>query len=111
MHVGAGSAAVALPSSVSAAASLTADAVAAGESIEYKASASGAESSSSEERSCSGSPMFFISSFFIGLSFRNGLRTADVTMAVQDFLYRVNIYDGKKPGMEISVEVGACFHL
>jgi hypothetical protein len=51
---------------------------------------------------------FFISSFFIGLSFRNGLRTADVTMAVQDFLYRVNMYDGKKPGMEISVEVGIC---
>jgi hypothetical protein len=48
---------------------------------------------------------FFVSSFFIGLSFRSGLRSADVTAAVQDFLYRVNIWDGKKPGMEIAVEV------
>jgi hypothetical protein len=45
----------------------------------------------------------YISSFFIGLSFRNGLRTADITPSIQEFLGRVNTWDGKKPTMDLSV--------
>ena len=49
---------------------------------------------------------YFISSFFIGLSFCNSnLKSADVTPSVLDFIYRVNIYDGKKENMKISVNV------
>jgi hypothetical protein len=45
----------------------------------------------------------YISTFFIGLSFRNGLRTVDVTSNIQDFLYKVNIWDGKRKEMNINI--------
>ena len=49
---------------------------------------------------------YFISSFFIGLSFCNSnLKSADVTPSVLDFIYRVNIYDGKRENMKVSVNV------
>lgn len=48
----------------------------------------------------------YISSFFIGLSFCNlDLKTADVTPSILDFNYRVNIYEGKKPSMQVTVMV------
>jgi poly(A) polymerase len=45
----------------------------------------------------------YISSFFIGLSFRNGLRSADITPSIQEFLSRVNAWDGKAPTMDLCV--------
>ena len=48
---------------------------------------------------------FFVSSFFIGLSFCSGLFAGNVAPPIQDFLSRVNIWDGKKTRMEILVSV------
>jgi hypothetical protein len=51
----------------------------------------------------------FVSSIFVGLSFCNNMniKSADVTPSILDFIYRVNIYDGKKPTMGINVKVCA----
>lgn len=49
------------------------------------------------------SPADFITSFFIGLSFRNGLREANLTPSIQDFLSRVNNWDLRQPGTDLSV--------
>jgi hypothetical protein len=59
---------------------------------------------------------FFVSSFFIGLSFCSGLFAGNVAPPIQDFLSRVNIWDSKKNFMEICVKVGSgssseCVHL
>jgi poly(A) polymerase len=45
--------------------------------------------------------MKFISSFFMGLSFRDGV--IDIAPSAQDFLYRTNAWSGKQPSMCISV--------
>ena len=51
----------------------------------------------------------FVSSYFIGLSFCNlNFKSADVTPSVLDFMYRVNMYDGKKESMKITVNVSTC---
>jgi hypothetical protein len=50
---------------------------------------------------------FFVSSFFIGLSFCSGLFAGNVAPPIQDFLSRVNIWDSKKNFMEICVKVGS----
>ena len=49
----------------------------------------------------------FVSSIFVGLSFCNNMniKSADVTPSILDFVYRVNIYDGKKSTMGINVKV------
>jgi len=47
----------------------------------------------------------FISSFFIGLTFTKGVGTMDITPSIQDFIYRVTCWIGKKEGMEVSVSV------
>ncbi len=47
----------------------------------------------------------FVSSFFIGLSFCSGLFAGNVGPAIHDFLSRVNIWDGKKNAMDITVMV------
>lgn len=46
-----------------------------------------------------------MSSFFIGLSFCAGLFAGNVAPSIQDFLARVNTWDGKKRPMEMSVKV------
>ena len=45
--------------------------------------------------------MGYSSSFFIGLSFRSGLKCIDVTPAIQGFVTRVNSWEGKRRGMEL----------
>jgi hypothetical protein len=47
----------------------------------------------------------FISSFFIGLSFTKGVGTMDITPSIQDFIYRVTCWIGKKADMEVKVSV------
>lgn len=53
----------------------------------------------------------FVSSIFVGLSFCNNMniKSADVTPSILDFVYRVNIYEGKKATMGINVKVCAIF--
>lgn len=49
---------------------------------------------------------FYVSSIFIGLSFCNqNMKSADVTPSILDFIYRVNIYEGKRASMGIVVTV------
>lgn len=49
---------------------------------------------------------FYVSSIFIGLSFCNqNMKSADVTPSILDFIYRVNIYEGKKLSMGVAVTV------
>lgn len=52
------------------------------------------------------SKTFYVSSIFIGLSFCNqNMKSADVTPSILDFIYRVNIYEGKRASMGINVTV------
>ena len=52
-----------------------------------------------------GGGTFFVSSFFIGLSFCSGLFAGSVAAPIQSFLSRVNIWDGKKDGMGVIITV------
>ena len=44
----------------------------------------------------------YISSFFLGLSYRDNM--VDITPSIQDFLYRTNTWQGKQPSMLISIQ-------
>ena len=43
----------------------------------------------------------YVSSFFLGLSFRDNM--VDITPSIQEFLYRTNGWQGKQPSMLISI--------
>lgn len=45
----------------------------------------------------------YSSSFFIGLSFRSGMKCVDVTPSIQEFLTRVNSWENKKKGMDLLI--------
>jgi hypothetical protein len=45
----------------------------------------------------------YSSSFFMGLTFANGLRSVDLTSTIQDFVYRVSIFDGKTRDMNVDI--------
>lgn len=45
----------------------------------------------------------YSSSFFIGLSFRSGMKCVDVNPAIQEFLSRVNSWASKKLGMDLFI--------
>lgn len=46
----------------------------------------------------------YVSTFFIGLSFQNGLKCADITPSIQDFAYRVNGWVDRKTGMDMIIK-------
>ena len=52
-----------------------------------------------------------MSSFLIGLSFCSGLFAGNVAPPVQEFMSRVNIWDGKNTRMEISVKVSVMYNI
>jgi hypothetical protein len=45
----------------------------------------------------------YSSSFFMGLTFANGLRSLDLTSTIQDFVYRVSIFEGKTRDMNVAI--------
>jgi len=52
----------------------------------------------------------YTSSFFIGLSFQNGLRYADVTRPIQDFASKVNAWSSKTPTSSSSLRIDTFDH-
>mmetsp|Transcript_63686 Transcript_63686/g.175818 ORF Transcript_63686/g.175818 Transcript_63686/m.175818 type:complete len:364 (-) Transcript_63686:221-1312(-) len=42
-------------------------------------------------------------SFYVALSFAPGVRQADLTASISDWVYRMNMWDRRQPGMDLSI--------